>query len=318
MNIIEYSFRLGYVLNKTDLGKEIKKEFHSLEENYNNCSATKKEHYQLFNRYVEDICSKHHFFGWKMAYENIINYPRTTHYENEDKGLLVMAEQIKEDEQYRLMSEAGARMGEIVNNIIMAIFTSNHENMDIIQIKKIAKVKNAIMDLQMSVERSGIKRYLIEKTRENSIIDEKYEAILGTKDYIPYLVDRPQQLETGDNIYYEMADRLAFTQYMISLGIFEGFWGIVKELTNDDIIDGRILQLKGMRKGEFTHGKVVGELIKRESWIYKIYNNDQTIYFIANARTISFSKKECNCKIQGVFYPEEDIGMFLKKDLFEC
>ena len=317
MNIIEYSIRLGKALNKTELGKEIKNIYFSIRDEYNQCEEKVLNHYQIYNQCVEHECSKNHFYGWAITYEKMRQYVKND-LDDGDKLILDTAKYVLENDEFKKMSDISKKMGKVVVKLSDAIICSKYDDEDIKDLLKIMKVKNAVMDLQMAVERSGLKMFLM-KNANVFTKNDGYELELRKNNYIPYIGEHiPELCNKGMNeTYIDLIDRMMFVQYMMLMGIFEGFWNILIELSSDDGVDGDLSQPNGIRRGMFIHKNMGKEIVNKEAWMYKIQNGRESFYFLANKRTIHIEKNEGKSEVYGVAYPKEDIGLFEKEIVTE-
>ncbi|WP_143079974.1 hypothetical protein [Sharpea azabuensis] len=108
-----------------------------------------------------------------------------------------------------------------------------------------------------------------------------------------------------------------FVQYMMLMGIFEGFWDILIELSKEDGVEGNLSQPNGIRRGSFIHKNIGKEIVNKEAWMYKIHDDKDSFYFLANKRTIHIEKNKGKSEVYGVAYPKEDIGLFEKEIVTE-
>jgi hypothetical protein len=316
MNIIEYSIRLGKALNKTGLGKEVKNIYFSLRDECDQCGEN--SHYQIYNQCVEHECSRNHFYGWAIIYENMKQYVKTDLSEK-DMPIWDTAKYVLENDKFKKMAYISEKMGKMAIKLSDAVICSKYDDEDIKDILKIMKVKNAVMDLQMAVERSGIKMFMLRNRNSLTVNTDAYESELKRNNYIPYIDEHdPELCNKGLNdICINFVDRMMFVQHVMLMGIFEGFWNILIELSVEDIKEGNLRQPNGIRKSFFIHKNISKEIVNKESWMYKIYDDRDSFYFVANKRTIYIDKNEEKSEVYGVAYPKEDIGLFEKEIVTE-
>ena len=81
--------------------------------------------------------------------------------DNGDKLILDTAKYVLENDEFKKMSDISEKMGKIAVKLSDAIICSKYDDDDVKDLLKIMKVKNAVMDLQMAVERSGLKVFLL-------------------------------------------------------------------------------------------------------------------------------------------------------------
>lgn len=314
MNIIEYSIRLGKSLNKLTLGKNLKNIYYQLWEKHKTNNNEQKEHYSVYNQYAEKDCARYHFFGWIIAYDKMKSFMENKDEESNEHMLETSAYVMQNEDILQLALEA-EKMGQLIVKIADVVIDSNFEDEDICKILKNLKIKNAVTDLQMAVERSGFKMYMKKNAKhlfaENPQYDE-YEEKLRKKNYIPFFGEkRPAiALENVDDVYIDMIDRLSFIQHMILMGIFEGFWNILNNLDESEGVEGRLSQVSKIKICSFSHKSTEKELLNRESWIYKIYIGEDYVYVLAKERTFRFCKGNLSIEVYGICYPKEDFGLF--------
>lgn len=318
MNIIEYSIRLGKSLNKLTLGKDLKNIYYLVKEKYMTNDVEQKEHYyySIYNQCAEQDCARYHFFGWTVAFEKMKSYVEDKNDES-DKLMLAASEHVIQNEDILNLALEAQKMGQLIVKIADAVITGKYSDEDICMILKNIKVKNAITDLQMAVERSGLKMFMVKNSKHlftaNSQYDE-YQEELKRQNYIPYVGEkRPTiAIENVDNVYIDMMDRLLFIQHIIFMGIIEGFWNILINLDESEVLEGQVHQTDKIKSCSFYHNNIEQELENRESWMYKIYIDQDYVYVIANKRTLrfEFEKEKQSTEVHGICYPKEDLGLF--------
>ena len=318
MNIIEYAIRLGKALNKTELGKEMKNIYFSLRDECDQRGENVRSHFQNYNQCVEHECSRNHFYGWALTYEKMRQYVRTDPGKG-DKFIWDTAKYVLENDEFKQMSDISEKMGKMAVKLCDVIICSKYDDENVKDLLKIMKVKNAVMDLQMAVERSGLKMFLL-KNSNFLAMNDRYELELRNNNYIPYIGEhKPELCNKGMNdIYIDLVDRMMFVQYVMLMGVFEGFWNILIELSKEDGVEGEWKQPKGIRRGSFIHKNIGKELVNKEAWMYKIHDNGDSFYFLANKRTIHIEKNEGKSEVYGVVYPKEDIGLFEREIVTEA
>ncbi len=170
----------------------------------------------------------------------------------------------------------------------------------------------------LALERSGLKVFLLKNAQFLSMNDE-YELELRKSNYVPYIGEhKPELCNKGMNdIFIDLVDRMMFVQYMMLMGIFEGFWDILIELSKEDGVEGNLSQPNGIRRGSFIHKNIGKEIVNKEAWMYKIHDDKDSFYFLANKRTIHIEKNEGKSEVYGIAYPKEDIGLFEKEIVTE-
>lgn len=315
MNIIEYSIRLGKSLNKLTSGKDLKSIYNQVRERYKSIDIEQKENfYSVYNQCAEKECARYHFFGWFVAYEKMKSYVENKDEESNDL-MLAASEYVIQNEDILQLALEAQKMGQLVVKIADAVIKSNYDDEDICKILKNIKVKNAVTDLQMAVERSGLKMFMIKNSKH--LLDAKsrydeYEEELNKNNYIPYLGEkRPAiALENVDDVYIDMIDRLLFIQHIILMGVFEGFWNILINLDESEGVEGKICQVSKIKSCSFSHNSTEKELQNSESWMYKIYIGEEYVYVLAKERTIRFDKGNLSTEVLGICYPKEDFGLF--------
>lgn len=142
---------------------------------------------------------------------------------------------------------------------------------------------------------------------------------LRKSNYVPYIGEhKPELCNKGMNdIFIDLVDRMMFVQYMMLMGIFEGFWDILIELSKEDGVEGNLSQPNGIRRGSFIHKNIGKEIVNKEAWMYKIHDDKDSFYFLANKRIIHIEKNEGKSEVYGIAYPKEDIGLFEKEIVTE-
>lgn len=312
MNIIEASIRLGKAIRKTDIGRQLLNTYQLVSEKYRN---EENGDYSLFNQSVEKEACQYNFFAWIISYDKFSYINENPDSENANL-FLNTAKLVLADEDVKKLADEAMKMGEIVTKLLDFVLTNNREFNGF---GNSFKVKNAITDLMMSIQRTSLILYIASKLRtviENQKFVE-YETERRNKKFLPFSNEAmkfiAENIET-DELIKDGIERIVFLQYVISKGIFEGFWDIVSEIQENEITKSNLEFNGKITDVEFCHNNIFIELIHRESWLYKLIYSDRNVYVLANKKSICFVNKDDKDKevatISGIAYPEEDVKFF--------
>lgn len=311
MNIIEYAIRLGKAIRKTPEGRELMDCYTLVLEKYNNAN----HNFYHFSELVGHKSSYNHFFAWIMAYdtfEDLLEKP----VEENTRMFLETAKMVVADPQIKKLADKAKIIGQITENISQVMITSKA----ITEIKELtisSKVKNAIVDLQMAMQRTGVLLYIIRKCQEKKDyfdMPEYSEYCKNREDskLSPYSQEAynfiNQNTEINDD-YKECIERTMLLSYAMKKGIFEGFFGIVKNIRECELKEFSDVEDDRIKDITFIHTNIVEELKNKKSWIYKI-NSSKLYYVLANQKEMHFSSDQEKVTVKGIIYPSEDVGFF--------
>ena len=178
---------------------------------------------------------------------------------------------------------------------------------------KIAKITPDCVKCEICVQTCPVSAIKLIDNKVSYNHDEGDEAI----EYNLASISRPHRVVRMNDIFIDLVDRMMFVQYMMLMGIFEGFWDILIELSKEDGVEGNLSQPNGIRRGSFIHKNIGKEIVNKEAWMYKIHDDKDSFYFLANKRTIHIEKNEGKSEVYGIAYPKEDIGLFEKEIVTE-
>lgn len=312
MNIIEASIRLGKALRKTDIGRQLINTYQIVSEKY---KKEENSDYSLFYQSVEKEACQYNFFAWTISYDKF-SYV----YENPDSEnatlFLSTAKLVIADEDIKKLADEAMKLGEIVTKLLDFVLTNKRE---FNEFGNSFKVKNAITDLMMTIQRTSLILYIASKL-STVIYNQRfaeYETERRNKKFLPFSNEAmkfiAEHIET-DELIKDGIERIIFLQYVISKGIFEGFWDIVSEINENEITKSNLEFKEKITEVEFCHNNIFIEIIHRESWLYKLIYSDRTIYVLANEKSLCLANKNDKDKevatISGIVYPEEDVKFF--------
>lgn len=311
MNIIEYAIRLGKAIRKTPEGRELI-DCHTLVlEKYNN----EDHNFYQFRELVDHKSSNNDFFAWNIAYdifEDLLKKP----VEENTRMFLETAKLVVADPQIKKLADKAKIIGQITENISQVMITTK-EISDIKELTLSSKVKNAIVDLQMALQRTGVVLFIIRKcqVKKECFTTPEYSEYCKNREdseLIPYSQEAYnfiyQNTEINDD-YKECIERTMFLRYAIKKGIFEGFFGIVKNIRECDLKEFSDVEDDKIKDITFIHTNIVEELRNKKSWLYKI-NSGKIYYVLSNQKELHFCSDQEKVTVKGIIYPSEDVGFF--------
>ena len=147
MNVIDYSIKLGKLLRETEEGKKLFQLETNIEEKYKSDNA-----FQQYEQFVEKKTAQYYFYSWDMAYKTFLNLLTDDSIEHR-KIFIPTAELISSDIKIKELALISNSFGDIFEQLV-AVSISGGEYEEIIPDSWKYKVRNAISDVQIAVERT--------------------------------------------------------------------------------------------------------------------------------------------------------------------
>lgn len=311
MNIIEYAIRLGKAIRKTPEGRELMDCYTLVLEKYNN----ENHNFYQYRELVDHKSSYDHFFAWIIAYdifEDLLEKP----VEENTRMFLETAKLVVADPQIKKLADTAKIIGQITENISQVMITTK-EISDIKELTLSSKVKNAVVDLQMAMQRTGVILFIIRKCQEKKDyfdMPEYSEYCKNREDskLTPYSQEAYNFIYQNSKInddYKECIERIMLLRYAMKKGIFEGFFGNVKNIRDSELIEFSDVEVDKIKEITFIHTNIVEELRNKKTWLYKI-NSGKLYYVLANQKEMHFCGVQEKVTVKGIIYPSEDVGFF--------
>ena len=310
MNVLEYSIRLGKLLRKTKEGRNLLQLEQSIEEKYKG-----NDEFHQYDQFAERKTSQYYFYSWDMSYQTFINVIKDESIEHRD-FFIPTAELISADEEIKTLATEAVFFGNIFERLVSVIISGGEYEKEIPDSWKY-KVKNAISDVQIAVERTLLAKeitifYQKNHNLLNNIATQKYLADRDEKKLLPFsqeafeMMSKAKDVSEEEKILYE---KMYLIMEAVKKGIFYGFWGMVNEICKEELLTDKELYDSPLHEVIFSHINNYSSFFGN-GWLYKIQLEDGYVYFMAHKKQVQFGQNNEKSTISGIVYPADDRGLF--------
>lgn len=237
MNVLDYSIRLGKLLRKTEEGRELFQLEMGIEEKYKDNEA-----FGQYEQFAEKKTSQFYFYSWNMAYKTFVNVLTDDSIEHRD-FFLPTAELISSDDEIKSFALTAVKFGSIFEQLV-AVIISGGEYEKVIPESWTYKVKNAISDVQISVERTLLVKtiavfYKKHQNLLNSSATQKYLLMREKEKLLPFsekaleIISETEDVSEEEKLLYE---KMYLIMEAVKKGIFYGFWGMTNEIQKEELL----------------------------------------------------------------------------------
>lgn len=311
MNVLDYSIRLGKLLRKTEEGRNLLQMKAQLVEKYED-----NDDFHQYEQFAEKETSRYYFFAWDMAYDTFANVLTDNSVEHRDI-LLPTAELVSQDEEIEKFASEAVTFGNIFEKLVSAIITGN-EYENVIPGSWKYKVKNAISDVQIAVERTLLPKtigvfYQNNQDLLNSASIQKYLTDRDEKKLLPFSQEAFEMMAEVKDVSEEvklMYEKLYLIMEAVKKGIFYGFWGMVNEIQKDELLDNGLYG-SPLQEVTFSHHNI--DSLFGKSWLYKIQLENEHVFFMAHKKHVEVRQDDVKSTVSGIVYPSDDRGMCKKR-----
>lgn len=311
MNVLDYAIKVGKLLRKTDEGRALLEIKDRIDEKNRDDNIAFSQYIQL----VREKETQFYFYAWDAAYQMFINVLNDEAFEHRE-AFLKTAELIKNDEEVKeIISKANAE-GAIFNTVSSLCLLGGIIDNEVPKGWKY-KMKNAISDVQLSVQRTLLVNTLAELYSRNNdmLTNDLIKQYLDEREKTQYLpfsneaIKCSQKYNSLSSEEFMLYEKMYLIREAINKGIFYGFWGNINEITEKDLLDGTEFDYGALKEISFTHVNNACSFSK--SWLYKIWKSDGYFYFMAHRKQIRFGEKKEESEITGIVYPRDDRRLFV-------
>lgn len=181
------------------------------------------------------------------------------------------------------------------------------------------KVRNAISDVQIAVERTLLMKtvaifYQKHTDLLNNVATQKYLDKREEKKLLPFsekaliAMSEAKDVSEEEKILYE---KMYLIMEAVKKGIFYGFWGMVNEVRGDELLTDADLHGSPLHETTFSYRNNIYSFLGN-GWLYKIQLKDEHVFFMAHKKEVHFGKDNAKTTISGIIYPTDDKGLFEK------
>lgn len=312
MNVIDYAIRLGKLLRKTEEGRKLFQLEAQIEEKYKGNSA-----FREYERYAERNTSQYYFYAWDMAYKTFLHVLQDDSIEHRD-FFLETAELISSDTDIKELAALAVEFGKIFEKFSASIIAGGDYEKEIPDSWKY-KVRNAISDTQTAVERTLLIRELVLYYQEhpNLLKSDLFKNYMNTREnakILPFSNKAYEIMAEEKGLSDEVKlifEKLFLMGDAVKRGIFYGFWDMVNEIEEDELLDSGSLLGEPLHEVTFLHKNNYSSFFG-EGWLYKIQLGNEHVFFMAQNKKVEFGQEAERSTITGIVYPIDDRGFFGK------
>ena len=310
MTVLEYSIKLGELLRTTNEGAELIALKNELDDNY-----SKDSNFKHFDDYAESKSSQLYFYSWDLAYKTYCDVLKDDKLEHREL-FLPTAQFVCQNNSIIEFSKAAVSFGNLFEKIVSTIISiGKYDN--IIPSSWKYKIRNAISDIQIAYSRTLLPKIIIAFHQKNhgklnTIATQKYLTKREEIKTLPFsndamkFIKEDKELCDEEKIIYE---KMLLMVEVVKKGIFYGFWGIINEIPEDDLVSYNELNNTQLQEISFVHKNNFSSFLGK-GWLYKIQLIDKSIYFLAHTKTVHFGENKENTTVLGIVYPSTDVGLF--------
>lgn len=254
-----------------------------------------------------------------MAYKTFLNVLTDDSIEHR-KMFIPTAELISSDTKIKELALTAKSFGNIFEQLV-AVSISGGEYEEIIPHSWKYKIRNAISDVQIAVERTLLMKafaIFFQKHSDllNNVATQKYLTEREEKKLLPFsekaiiAMSEAKDVSEEEKILYE---KMYLIMEVVKKGIFYGFWGMINEVREDELLTDAGLYGSPLHEVTFTYRNNIYSLLG-EGWLYKIQLEDEHVFFMAHKKEVRFGKDNEKTTISGIVYPADDRGLFEKAE----
>ncbi len=313
MTVLDYSLILGNLLRKTEEGTKLLKLKSSIEQKYNENKA-----YSQYEEFAEGKTSEYYFFAWDASYQSFLNVLQDETMEHR-AIFLPTAELISSDESIKEMVNEAVTFGTIFENLVSAIISGGKYE-EITPTSWKYKIRTAISDVKVAVERTLLPRTIALYYHKNhnlldNVATKRYLAKREDKTLLPFsqrvieLMASTTDVPDEEKLLYE---KMYLIMEAVKKGIFYGFWRMVNEITEDELLEYEGIKGSPLKEVSIEHQNNYSSFMGK-GWLYRIQLANEQVFLMAHKRTVHL-EKEGKTTVYGIVYPASDRGLFEEKD----
>lgn len=309
MTVLDCSLRLGNLLRKTEEGTRLLKMKSSIEEKYEGNSS-----YNQYEQFAEKKTSEYYFFAWDVSHQSFMNVLKDEKMEHR-AIFLPTAELVSSDEAIKGMAVEAVSFGNLFEKLVSTIISGGKYE-EIIPASWKYKIRTAISDVQIAVERTLLPRTIALYYQKNrNLLDnaatQRYLTKREDKTLLPFskraleLMAATTEVPKEEKVLYE---KMHLIMEAVKKGIFYGFWRMVNEVAEDELIEYEELKGVPLKEVSFVHKNNYSSFFGR-GWLYRIHLGQEQVFFLAHERKVHF-EEEGKTTVCGIIYPANDRGLF--------
>lgn len=310
MNVLDYSLRLGKLLRNTEEGRALLELEANIEHKY-----SENDNFRQYEQFAEKETAQFYFYSWDMAYKTFLNVLEDNDMEHREL-FIQTAELVKYDNDIKLLASTAVAFGNVFEKIVSVII-SGGEYEKIIPKRWKFKVKNAISDVQIAVERTLLTKNiaifyqkhkdLLNNTATQSYLEkrEKDKLLPFSKKAIDLMKEASDVMEEEKLLY----EKMYLIMEAVKKGIFYGFWNMTNEIKKEELLNSDELSASSLQEVEFSHKNNYSSFWGT-GWLYRIQLDNNHIFFMAHSKQVHLDSSNQTSTISGIVYPADDRGLF--------
>jgi hypothetical protein len=310
MNVLDYSLRLGKLLRNTEEGRALIELESNIENKY-----SENDDFRQYEKFAERETTQYYFYSWDMAYNSFLNVLEDDSMEHREL-FIQTAELIESDNEIKLLASTAVTFGNLFEQLV-AVIVSGGEYEKIIPKSWKFKVKNAISDVQISVERTLLTKniaafYQGHKEALNNTATQSYLERREKDKLLPFskkaldLMQETSDVTEEEKLLYE---KMYLIMEAVKKGIFYGFWNMTNEVDKEELLNSAELFSSPLQEVEFSHKNNYSSFWGT-GWLYRIQLDNNHIFFMAHSKQVHLDSSNQTSTISGIVYPPDDRGLF--------
>lgn len=271
-----------------------------------------------YEQFAERNSSQYYFYSWDMAYKTFLDVLQNENMEHR-QIFLPTAELVSSDEAIKELASISISFGNIFEQLVAVIISGGKYETKIPNTWKY-KIKTAISDVQIAVERTFLPRTIVTYYQNhndlfNNTATKKYLAERENAKLLPFSQKALEAIASAKDVSEEVKilfEKMYLIMEAVKKGIFYGFWGMVNEVHNDDLLAFEGLDGSPLHEISISH-KNNNSSFWGKGWLYKIQLENRQVYFLAHEKQIQMGNEvDEKTTISGIVYPADDRGLFEK------
>ncbi len=310
MTVLDCAIRLGGLLRTTEEGLALISLKTKMEEKHN-----ANNDFGEYERFAEKETSKYYFYSWAMAYETFLGVLKNEKMEHREI-FLPTANLVSTDVEIKEFSETAVSFGHIFEKLVSVIVSGGKYDSIIPNTWKY-KIKTAISDVQVAVSRTLLPRTMaIFYQKNQNLLDnaatQKYLKARDEKELLPFSKEALKMMADASDVSQEeklLYEKIYLIMEVVKKGVFYGFWEMINEVTEEELIKYDELNSSPLQEVSFIHKNNYSSFFGR-GWLYKIQLKDKHIFFMAHQKSVHFGGGNDSSTVSGIVYPLDDRALF--------
>ena len=147
-----------------------------------------------------------------------------------------------------------------------------------------------------------------------NVATQKYLNAREEKKLLPFSQAALKMMTDASDISQEeklLYEKMYLIMEVVKKGIFYGFWEMINEISEEELIKYDDLNSSPLQEVSFIHKNNYSSFFGKGG-LYKIQLNNKHIFFMAHQKSIDFGGDNNSSTVSGIVYPADDKGLFAK------